>query len=171
MDLAALSRDNYLPCQCDCRGAVIVVTDHVQYAVSTDCLEHLFGLCQSVCERLFAKYNLLRLGRGYGNRQVRVAGSADIDDVNVRSRDNLFPRCRMLLPAQRFRSLLYGSFRTAANDLHYGFEGRVEKPVNLAPGVAVSPTHELIPDHRNVQFLFHAGQSRIFAVALSSTGL
>src|SRR5262245_36238943 len=162
MDLAYSSFGDYFLCQCNCRGAAVIMADHMNHPCAPYSLEHLLRLCQRVSKRLLAKDDLLCLCGSERDRQVRIAGRTDIDDVDVFPGNNLLPGRRIFLPPKLVTCLFYGLFRAATNDLHHRFHRSVKELIHLAPGIAMCPAHELVPDHRYIQFLFHGGESRIF---------
>src|SRR6185369_11901219 len=81
-------------------GAAIIVTEHVYDAVALHRVEHLLGFTERVGERLLAEDGFFGFGGGNGDRLVRIAGRADIDDIDVRAGDDLFPAGRRLGPAE-----------------------------------------------------------------------
>src|SRR5215831_3946987 len=162
MDLSYSPIGDYLFCEGHCRSAAVVMADHVNYSGALHPLEHLFRLCQGVGERLLAKDDLLCLGCRERDRQVGITWSTDIDDVNVLSIDDFLPGRRIFLPPKLGRGLFYSVLRATADDFHHGFHRRVKEFIDLSPGIAMSPAHELVPDHGYVQFVFHGGESRIF---------
>ena len=98
-DLAELAVLDQLLRQHDRGRAAVVVADHVGHAGLGDGGEHALGFRDRVAERLLAEDRLAGARRGDRDLGVRVAGRADVDEVDVLAVDDLFPVGRRLLPA------------------------------------------------------------------------
>src|SRR5262249_43197801 len=144
------------------------MADHMNHAGTLDGLEHLLGLRQRVGKWLLAEHYLLCVCCSERDRQVGVPRGTYVFDVNVFPGNNLLPGSCIFLPPKLSRGLLYGVFGATADDLHCWLKRSIEEFVNLSPGIAMRPAHELVPDHRYIQFLFHGGESRIFCVDFES---
>ena len=98
-DLAELAFLNQLLRQHDRRRAAVVVADHVDHARLGDRGEHALGFGDGIGQRLLAEHRLPGARRGDRDLGVRIAGRADVDEVDVLAVDDLFPVGRRLLPA------------------------------------------------------------------------
>ena len=144
--------------QGDGGDAAVVVPDRVRHAGLLDRLDHRRGLLEGPRQGLLAEDHLARLGRGDGDRGVRVVGRADVDRVDVLAVDQLMPVGLegLVLPlvGERLRPL--GG--PAADGLEDGAVFQVEEVVDPLVGVRVRPAHEAVADQADIQgFLGHRG--------------
>src|SRR4051794_3469626 len=65
------------------RGATVVVTEHVNYALSAHCFEHRLSFGKRVCERLLTEDDFVCNGGRNCDWHMRVTWRADVNDVNV----------------------------------------------------------------------------------------
>ena len=92
---------------------------------------------------------------------MRITRRADVDDIDVFAREHLLPAGRRLFEPEARLGLFHLRFGTPHDDLEHRLEGDVlEKARDLAPGVGMRPPHEVVTDHRNVQFTFGHGRLR-----------
>ena len=77
--------------------AAVVVAHHVDDAGLLGGGVHALGVGDGVGQRLLAQDRLAGLGGRDRDRRVRIAGRADVDDVDVLARQHLLPAGGVLL--------------------------------------------------------------------------
>ena len=127
--------------------AAVVVPNRVGDAGLLDRCDHWLGFGRVTGDGLLAENHLAGFGGRDGDRRVGVVGRADVDRVDIVTRDQGFPigLDRLVLPlACKFLCLV---FAAAANGLknRAGCEVR-EEVVNALVAVGVGPAHEAVAD-------------------------
>ena len=142
--------DQFLGFQ-DRRTAAIVEAYHVRTLRAAGLLGHLPRVPGAEGKRLFAEHVLALGHRELGDRPVRVVGGYDVDNVDVRAGDRLFPIHRPFIVAELMRASL-GEFLSdiddnlASHGRQIGKEGRQGRQ-----GEALQPSHHTSPDQRDAQ--------------------
>ena len=117
-----------------------------------DRAQHLLGVGERVGQGLLADDVLARCCGGHHLRMMHVAGSRDVDHVDVLALDHPPPVGLDLIPAK----LPGGRFRAGAIASADYFEARREfagkEPAHLPVSVRVSLTHELVSEETDVDF-------------------
>ena len=143
--------------ECHRRDPAIVVPHHVRHLRRLHCFAHFLPLGGVHAQWLFTQDHLSRLGRGQCDFLVRVVRRADIDRINVRPGDQLFP-----IRLDRFVTPLVSEFFcfgciTTASGFQHRLIIQLEKIADPLVTIGMRPAHEAVTDHADVQiFLCHA---------------
>ena len=109
---------------------------------------------------------LAGLQRGDRDLLVVEPGARDIDEADVIAVDQRVVVGFVALPAELLGRFLDGGLVAAGDGDHPRFRVDIEEPRDLAVGVGVSPTHELVADKADTD-LGHVGSP--FAVLRAGT--
>ena len=107
---------------------------------------HLAGVAQGGGKGLFAGDVFAGFEGGEGDVEVLVVGGGDVDEVDVRIGDGVFPVCGCVLPAPAGFEGFEGCGVAGADGVHDGVAGEVEEFRGFEEGVAVGAAHEFLAD-------------------------
>ena len=137
--------------QRDRGNAAIIVPDHVWRLGGLDRLHHPHRFGRVSAERLLAHHHLAGLGGGDGDLGVRVVRARDVDEIDVRARDQLAPIRLEGLIAPLLGKTFDLVLVAAADRLQHRLIAEIEELVDLAERIGMGSAHEAVADEANVE--------------------
>ena len=145
---------NHLFGQCDRRHATVVETNRVWNVVLCNRILHRTRLGDRTRQWLLAEHHLASFCSLNRDFDMRIAGSDNVDEVNIIAGDDFAPIRLILGKAKLLSCGLYFVFSASAEDLQYRFNSDLRKELGqLAVGVGMRLPHKLISNQRNTNLL------------------
>ena len=124
------------------------------YAGSLNGFEHFACVGEIQCQRLFAEDVLAVFRSGDGDNLVHIRRGGNVNDVDIVTLHEGFPRGFVACPAELLCRLSDPFLVTAADGLHADFRAAVKEHRQTRDGVRVRLAHEFVANQTEVE-LFH----------------